>query len=273
MPFRVLALFGFFVVVSTVVGALAGIFINWLFRLGMPGLVLFFATLFFLVSVVMSIAYHSRSYKSILRKYKAKPSENEELNDMVDKLAINAKIPTPKVYILPIDIPNSFATGRSQEKACICVTEGLLKLNKGEIESVIAHEIWHIANNDILIQDAAAVVANTFRWTFILSPLAVFVVKLALSGSREYRADYYGSRFSKKAGELASALRKINEIVLHNPMGGSPAFEPLWIINPYKRDGFPGMFSTHPPTARRVKRVEDMEHEGIPEPPEATEVD
>ncbi len=267
MGFRVLALFGFFTIVMTVIGVVIGSLI-W----GFQGLV-FLGVLFFLVSVVMNIAYHSRSNKVILRRYKAKPSENEGLNDIVEKLATNAKIPVPKVYILPIDVPNSFATGKSRENAMVCVTEGLLNMNKGEIEGVVAHEIYHIANKDILIQNAAAVVANMFHLTFVLSPLAVFIVKLAISERREYKADYYGSRFSRKPGELASALNKMNEIARHNPMEGSTAFECLWMVNPFKREGWEGMFSTHPPTARRVKRVEDMEHEGIPEPPEATEVD
>lgn len=267
MGFRVLALFGFFTAIFTAIGLLIGGII-WGFR----GLV-FFGVLFFLVSLLVNCVSYLYSPKIILREYKAKPSKNKDLNEMVDRLAINAKIPKPEVYILPIDIPNSFATGRSKEKASVCVTEGLLNLNKGEIEGVVSHEIWHIANNDILIQNVASVVANILYSTFVLIPLAIFLVKLTITGEREHRADYYGSRFSGKPKDLASAINKINEIVRQNPMGRSPAFESLWIVNPLKRGGLEGMFSTHPPTARRVKRLEEMEHEGIPEPPEATEVD
>ncbi len=266
MGFRVLALLGYFTVIFTVVGLLIGNFI-W----GFEGLVLL-GGVFFLISLIVDSVSYSYSPKIILGKYKAKPSEDKDLNEMVEGLAINAKIPTPKVYILPVDVPNSFATGRGKE-AAVCVTEGLLNMNKGEIKSVVAHEIWHIANNDILIQNVASVIANILYSTFVLSPLAIFLVKLSITEEREYRADYYGSRFSGKPKDLATAINKINETVRQNPMGGSPAFESLWIINPFKREGFKGAFSTHPPATRRVKRLEDMEHEGIPEPPEATEVD
>jgi heat shock protein HtpX len=267
MGFRVLALFGFFTIIFTVIGFVIGGLI-W----GFQGLV-FLGGVFFLVSLVINSLSHWYSPKIILRKYNAKLSEDKELNDMVDRIAVNAKIPTPKVYTLPIDVPNSFATGTSKEKASICVTEGLLSMNKGEKESMISHEIYHIANKDILIQNVTAVIANILHFTVIFIPLAVFLTKLAISESREYKADYYGSRFSRKPGEMASALNKINEIARQNPMESSPAFECLWIVNPFKREGLEGMFSTHPPTARRVKRVEEMEHEGIPEPPELVEVD
>ncbi|MEE9323670.1 MAG: M48 family metalloprotease [Candidatus Aenigmarchaeota archaeon] len=265
MGFRVLALFGFFTVIFTAIGILTGNMV-WGFR----GFVLL-GFLFFLASIFINSVAYLYSHKIILGIYNAKPSGDKGLNEIVDRLVINAKIPKPKVYTIPVDVPNSFATGKGKETA-VCVTEGLLSMNKGEIESVVAHEIWHIANNDILIQNVTAVVANILRSSIILIPLAIFLVKLSISEGREYRADYYSSRFSGKPKDTASALNKINEIARHNPMEGSPAFECLWIANPFKRGGFEGMFSTHPPTARRVKRIEDMEHEGIPEPSEATEV-
>jgi heat shock protein HtpX len=266
MGFRLLALFGFFTVILTAIGALIGGL--W----GLRGSV-FLGFAFFLVSLAVNSLSYWYSPKIILGKYKAKPSEDRDLNGMVERLAINAKIPKPGVYVLPIDVPNSFAAGKSKDDASVCVTEGLLSMNKGEIESVISHEIYHIVNNDILIQDVTAVIADILRSTIVLIPLAVFLVKLAISESREYRADYYGSRISGKPKDLASALSKMNEITRQNPMGSSPAFECLWAVNPFRREGLEGMFSTHPPAARRVKRVEEMEHEGIPEPPEATEVD
>lgn len=266
MGFRVLALFGFFIVIFTAIGILIGNLI-WGFR----GFV-FLGVVFFLISLAVNSISYLYSPNIILRKHNAKPSKDKELNEIVDRLAINAKIPVPKVYILSIDVPNSFATGRGKETA-VCVTEGLLNMNKGEIESVVSHEIWHIANKDILIQNVTAVIANILSSTIVLIPLAIFLVKLAISEGREYRADYYGLRFSRKPKDMASALNKINEIARHNPIESSKAFECLWIVNPFKREGITGVFSTHPPTARRVKRVDEMEHEGIPEPPEATEVD
>ena len=146
-------------------------------------------------------------------------------------------------------------------------------MNKGEIESVMAHEVWHIKNNDVLIQSVASVASQILRLTVIFIPLAVLILRMSMAESREYRADYYGTRLSGKPKDMASALKKINETVRANPMESSPAYEGLWIVNPFKRDGLTGMFSTHPPSARRIKRVDDMYHEGMPEIPEATEVD
>ena len=264
MGFRVLALSGFFTAVFTGVGAVVGSI--W----GLEGAVKM-GIAFFFFSLALDLFSYWYSPGFILKKYRAKPCNEKWLDEMVKKLARNAKVPKPKVYILPIDLPNSFATGRGKEYA-VCLTEGLLSMNRGEIEGVISHELWHIANRDIFIQSVTAVISNVLLSTVVFAPLALLLTKLAISEEREYRADYYGSRFSRKPMDLANALSKMNEIARHNPMEGSLAFECLWIVNPFRREGFAGMLSTHPPTARRVKRLEDMVHEGMPEPPEATEV-
>lgn len=265
MVFRVIGVSLFLIAISTVIGSLAGFLLS-----GFRGL-FFLGGVLFLLSLLLVAFILLYSPSIILRRYKAKLSENKELNEIVDRMAMNAKIPMPRVYILPLDVPNSFAVGRGKNNAAVCVTEGLLTLNKGEIESVVAHEIWHIANDDILVQEFVSVLAAILRLTVILIPLAVFIVKLALSERIEYRADYYATRFAKKPMDTASALSKMSETARQNPMGGSPAFESIWAINPFRREGVRRWFYVHPPTARRKKRLEEMAHEGMPETYEGTE--
>jgi len=270
MTLRAAGLSLFFMLIFTAIGWLIGVIVGMIFR---TANVMLWAFVFFLLSALMIAIGHFYAPRIILSRYKAKISENKELNDTVDRMAVNAKIETPKVYIAPLDVPNSFVTGRGMEDAAICVTEGLLSLNKGEIENVVAHEMWHIANGDLPSQNLAVIIADVLYHTVIFIPLAIFVVKITLSGRREFRADYYATRYSKKPRDMASALNKMSEIARQTPIGGSPAMESLWVVNPFKREGLGRWLSTHPPTARRAKRVEDMAHEGMPEVPEATEVD
>jgi len=265
MVLRAIGVSLFLIAVLTLVGAAAGFFI-----LGLKG-VFFIGSLFLLASLLLTALAWLYSPAIILRRQKAKPSENKDLNGMVDRMAVNARIPVPKVYIVPKDVPNSFAVGRNRNSAAVCVTEGLLTLNKGEIESVVAHEVWHIANGDIVVQQLVALAAAVLRLTVVLIPLAVFIIRLGLSERMEYRADYYAARLAKKPKDLASALSKMSEAARQNPMKGSPAFESIWSINPFKREGLRRWFYTHPPTARRKKRLDDMVHEGMPETYEGTE--
>jgi len=228
--------------------------------------------IFFFISLLMNAIAYWYSPNIILKHYKAKPSENKELNEIVEKISINAKISVPKAYIAPLSVPNSFVTG-SGKKATICATEGLLNLNKGEIEGVVAHGIWHIKDGDVKVQDFVSVLAYMLYLTVILIPLAILILKMSLSPMREYHADYYASRFSKKPKDFANALIKISEVARKNPLHSSPAFESIWLVDPFEREGLPRWFSTDPPTARRAKRLHDMLHEGMPEPPDVTEVD
>jgi heat shock protein HtpX len=264
MVFRAVGVSLFLIALSTLVGAFAGLILA-----GLLGLVFLAIALFALSAIFLALVW-LYSPAIILRKYGAKPSENKELNKMVEDMAVNAKIPVPRVFIMPIEPPNAFAVGRGK-KAAVCVTEGLLSLNKGEIESVVAHQVWHIYNGDTPVQQTVSVIAWIFRLTVILIPLAVFIVKLGLSDRIEYRADYYAARLAKKPGDMASAIAKMSDTARKNPMKGSPAFESIWTVNPFRREGVRRWFYTHPPTARRKKRLDDMIHEGTPESYEGTE--
>ncbi|UCD03300.1 MAG: M48 family metalloprotease, partial [Candidatus Aenigmatarchaeota archaeon] len=192
-------------------------------------------------------------------------------------------IPVPKLYVVPSDIPNAFATGRNPEHGAVAVTRGLMRLTRSEMEGVIAHEIRHIKNRDTLIQSIAATIAGAVSylamigyWSLfaghrrdggmligviliaIFAPLAATIVKLAISRRREYAADHGAALMTKEPQALASALRKITETVRHNPVHGSSATSHLWIVNPFKQDWFTGLFSTHPPISRRIAKLERM---------------
>jgi heat shock protein HtpX len=248
-------------------------------------------TVAFILALFINFFSYYNSSGIMLKAYGAGPSQNKELNRIVDDLAREAKIPTPRVYIIKKDVPNAFATGRNERHAAVAITEGLLVLNREEIESVVAHEISHIKKRDIQISTIAAIiggaisyVAQIAYWSLIFdenrkgkpvgvflialfAPLAAFIVRMAISRSMEYRADHSAAMMTKNPRALASALRKISDTARHKPMKGPPASSHLWIINPFRRDWFTSLFSTHPPIARRVKRLEDMYHEGIPQPP------
>lgn len=279
--FRVVLLLGFLTAILLAVGFLLGGFIGMSIALVLAVFINFFSYWY--------------SDRIVIGIYRAKPTENKKLNDMVEKLAREAKIPKPKVYMVPNDVPNAFATGRNPSNAVVAVTEGILNLDDDEIEGVLSHEIAHIRNNDMLISAIAATIGGAISflaqigyWSIfmgsgrrgegnvlglilivIFAPLAALLVRLAISRNEEYKADYVGATLTKKPESLASALKKISEIGRENPMrGGSAATSHMWIVNPFKQDWFTGLFSTHPPVARRIKRLEEMKHEGFVEPPE-----
>lgn len=269
---RVIGVSLFFIALFTLTGFVigaAGVF----FGLWNMQILAVVSMIFAMISILLVAAAYHYAPSVILKKYKAKTSDKKEINAIVDKMAINAKIPTPKVCVLPIDVPNSFIVGRNRNDTTVCVTEGVLSMNKGEIENIVAHEMWHVYNGDYKIQQFVSVVAAVLRKTGIFIPLAMLTVRLGLSERVEYRADYYATRFSGKPRDLASALNKMSETARQNPMHGSPTYESIWIINPFKREGHRRWYYTHPPTVRRAKRVEEMTHEGMSEVPEATEVD
>jgi heat shock protein HtpX len=202
----------------------------------------------------------------------------------VRRLATHAQIPMPPVYLIPTDTPNAFATGRDPSHAAVAVTEGILRLlNEDELEGVLAHELSHVKNRDILISTIAATLAGAITYLAhmlqwgamfggrqdddsrghplaalalaILAPLAATLVQLAVSRSREFQADASGARLAGRAGGLASALRKLDVASRVAPMAANPATAHLFIVNPLSTATFQRLFSTHPPTEDRITRL------------------
>jgi len=213
-----------------------------------------------------------------------------QLHAMVDKLAHNAGLPKPRVYVMPGHTPNAFATGRNPQHAAIAVTEGLLQLlQQDEIAGVIGHELGHIKNRDILISSVAAVMAGAIsylatmaQWamifgggrggdddegpgnlvamlaTMIIAPLAAAIIQMAISRSREYLADATGAKICGHPVSLANALQRLEEYNHRLPMKVNPATAQMYIVNPLAGGGIASLFSTHPPIRERIKRLRAM---------------
>ncbi|MFW5991518.1 MAG: zinc metalloprotease HtpX [Candidatus Nanoarchaeia archaeon] len=243
------------------------------------------------IVVGMNFVSYFWSDKIVLKMYKAKHvtlNSYPELYGMVKEVAQQAKIPMPKVYIIPSSQANAFATGRNPKNASVACTEGILSLlTKNELKGVLAHEISHIKNRDILIQTVAATIAGIIgfvasmaRWSAIfggfggdddgggligllvlaiVAPLMAVVIQLAISRSREYLADETGARIIHDPKSLASALEKIHDSAKKNPMRfGSPSSSSLFIANPFKASGIVNLLSTHPPVQQRVDRLNKL---------------
>jgi heat shock protein HtpX len=228
------------------------------------------------------------SGKMVLRMYRARiVSEREapELYSMVDRLRTRADLPMPTVAIAPHDQPNAFATGRNPEHAVVCVTEGILKLvSRDELEGVLAHELAHIKNRDMLLQTIAATIAAAISHLafisifmggrgsdgdrsplggllmLILAPIAATFLQAAISRQREYKADAVGAAICGKPLALAGALRKLEAGAQRIPMQVEPAAAPLAQVSPFgsRAGAMMRLFSTHPPTGERVARLEAM---------------
>ncbi len=252
----------------------------------------------FVIAVLMNFGSWFFSDKIVLSMYGARevsPEKAPELHDIVGRLSKNAKIPKPKVAIVPMDVPNAFATGRDPEHGVVCVTTKLMEiLDRDEVEGVLAHEIAHIKNRDTLISAIAATIASAVvmladmsRWMMffgfgrgdddrdgigdtiglllmvILAPLAATLIRFAISRSREYKADEVGGMISQKPEALASALKKLelyakglsSEVVEAEV---KPATSHMFIVNPFKGSGIAALFSTHPPTEERVIRLLEL---------------
>lgn len=227
------------------------------------------------------------SDKMVLRAYRAQIVSEREAPDlyrMVDRLRQNAGLPMPTVAIAPHAQPNAFATGRSPERAVVCVTQGLTQLvNREELEGVIAHELAHIKNRDMLLQTFTATIAGAvsnlaFFGYFlggrngqsnplvhlamiILAPIAAAMVQFAISRQREFKADKVGAEICGRPLALASALQKLEAGAQRIPMQVSPAMAPMAQVNPLgaHAGGISKLFSTHPPTAERVRRLQELE--------------
>ncbi|MEW5759241.1 MAG: zinc metalloprotease HtpX [Candidatus Thermoplasmatota archaeon] len=240
---------------------------------------------FLLLAILINGVSYFICDKVVLRAYKARiVSEAEEprLHRIVDSVVSKSGLPKPKVAIIPTDNPNAFATGRNPENAVVAVTEGIKRiLNDDELEGVIAHEIAHIKDRDILLMSIAATIAGAIAFAAhavwysmyfgrrdanpilllivaITAPIAAMLVQLAISRGREYKADRVGAETIGKPLALANALKKLEKGNRNKPIDiGSPASSSLFIVNPF-RGGFASIFSTHPPIEERIRRLEEM---------------
>jgi len=244
----------------------------------------------FILAVGMNFFSYWFSDKIVLKMYRAQevtPAEAPQLHQIVDELAREANIPKPKVYIIPDDSPNAFATGRNPEHAAVAATEGIMRLlTPAELKGVLAHEIGHVRNRDILISTIAATMAGAimiladmarFGAIFggsrdseegpgivgvlvmsIIAPIAAMLIQMAISRSREYLADETGAHLAHNPESLARALEKLSMGVQRAPMDASPATAHMFIVNPLTGSSLMNLFSTHPPIEERVARLRAM---------------
>jgi heat shock protein HtpX len=277
---RTAAFMAFLVALLAVGGRLVG---------GLNGMLLFG-----LLGVVMNLVMYWFSDRIALLTHRAReigPAEAPSVHRIVEKLAARAGIPKPRVYLIPSESPNAFATGRNPEHAVVAVTEGLMQiLNEREFEGVIAHELSHVRNRDILISTIAASVAgivaaagHAIQWSLffagrrddddggsavgalvwaLLAPFIAMLVQLAISRSREYAADATGASLTRDPNALADALERLEDSkrVLPYEFAG-PATAHLFIVNPLRSGVMASMlslFSTHPPTEERIRRLRAM---------------
>jgi heat shock protein HtpX len=248
-----------------------------------------------LVALIMAAAMNFFSYwfsdKIVLRMYGAQevtPQEVPELHAMVADLAREAGVPIPRLFVIPQDTPNAFATGRDPAHAVVAVTQGIVRLlSPAELKGVLAHEMSHVRNRDILIQSVAAtlggaimVLADMFRFSALyvggseegrqrsgglqmlilamLAPFAAMLIQMAISRSREYIADESGARLCHHPESLAGALEKLSLANQQSPMLVNPATENMFIVNPLTGGGLMSLFSTHPPIEERIARLRAM---------------
>ena len=240
----------------------------------------------FVVAVGLNFASFWFSDKIVLKMYRAHEidrSDAPELYDMIDRLRNQAGLPMPKVYVIPSDQPNAFATGRSPNHSAVAVTNGITRmLNRDELEGVIAHELAHIQNRDILTSSIAATLAAAItmlaRFAFffggdrrdnifgsllmmILAPIAAILIQMAISRAREFVADRDGAEICGKPGALASALARLQSGAERVPMDANPSTAHMFIVNPLAGalSGMRSLFSTHPPTEERIRRLRELE--------------
>lgn len=245
-------------------------------------------------ALVMNLFAYWNADKIVLRMYRARPADGQELEGIVASLAANAGLPTPKVYIIDNDQPNAFATGRNPANAAVAATSGLLRmLSRDEVAGVMAHELAHVKNRDSLTMTITAVLAgaigmlaNSLLWmgmmggrddrnnplgavgsllVMLLAPLAAMLVQMAISRGREYEADRIGAEISGNPRALASALNKISqgaEAIDNHVAEANPASAHLFIVNPLHGRTGDSLFSTHPHVANRIERLLAMESGG-----------
>ena len=249
------------------------------------------------IALVFAAAMNFGSYwfadRFVLAMYGARELSEQDAPDLfriVRELATGIAMPMPRIYLVPSDSPNAFATGRSPEHAAVAVTEGILKLlTHDELRGVLAHELSHVRNRDTLISAVAATLAGVimmvarmaywaalfggmrrdereegsnpfgFLAMIIVAPIAATLIQLAISRAREYQADASGAHILHRPQELADALEKIARVSNRIPLtAAGPATAHLWIVNPLKGDRLANLFSTHPPIEERIRRLRAM---------------
>jgi heat shock protein HtpX len=236
----------------------------------------------FVIAAVTNFIAYFFSDKIALASYRAQPITREQLPRayaIVERLTQKIGLPMPKIYVIPTDSPNAFATGRNPRHASVAVTQGILGLlNDEELEGVLAHELGHVNNRDILIGSIAATLAGAIGYLgrfglffggmgnrderrgggilmLIVAPIAAMMIQLAVSRSREYQADETGAHFTGNPYALASALQKLDAYARRRPMLATPSTAHLFIIQPFLGMSFGSLFSTHPPIAKRIERL------------------
>jgi heat shock protein HtpX len=246
----------------------------------------------FLIAVAMNFGSYWFSDKIVLRMYGAKELTREEAPELfhiTQELTQRGGLPMPKLYLIPGQQPNAFATGRDPEHAAVAVTEGIMRLlPRDELKGVIGHELAHVKHRDILIGSIAAtmagaisMIANMAQWAMIfgggrhsddrdggspiaglvmliVAPIAALLIQMAISRSREFLADEGGAQMSGNPRSLANALRRLHSAAAEIPMQASPATAHMFIVNPLTGGGLANLFSTHPPMEERVARLEAM---------------
>jgi heat shock protein HtpX len=246
----------------------------------------------FFLALVMNLVSYWYSDKIVLKMYRARPVTRDDdpyLYNTVRNLAMRAGIPEPKLYLIPQKSPNAFATGRNPANAAVAVTEGALELlDRHELEGVLAHELAHVRNRDILVSTIAATLAGAImmigtwlRWAAIfggfqgddddgagglgllaiaiLAPVAAIIIQLAISRSREYLADATGARIAGTPRGLASALEKLHGYSRRAPMrNANPSTAHMFIVQPFSGGGLTALFSTHPPVEKRIQKLLGM---------------
>jgi heat shock protein HtpX len=243
------------------------------------------AALFLGIGLLINLGSYWFSDKIALKMSRAQPlSEDEEprLHQIVRELAFSAGIPMPRLYMIPADQPNAFATGRSPKHSAVAVTRGITQLlSEAELRGVLAHELAHIRNRDILTTSIAAAIGGAITWIaymllwfggdddspfglfgalamMLLAPIAATLIQLGISRQREFSADATGARIAGSSNALADALERLEAGARAMPMRVNQAAEPLFIVKPFSGGGVAGLFSTHPPIEERVRRLREM---------------
>ena len=274
-----LLLIALFMVIGYVIG---GYFLNdWVVG----------ALIFLAIAAVMNLISYFFSSKIVLWSYKAKivsEAQAPRLHQLVKKICMKSDMPMPKIAIVPTKNPNAFATGRNKYNAVVAATEGLMTLlTDDELEGVLAHEMAHVKNRDILVMSVAATVAGAISfaarilwWNMFLggrrgnenmilllvvaitAPIAALLIQLAISRNREYKADREGALMIQRPLALARALAKLEEGNKRQPMQrGNPASSNMFIVNPFRGGGFVALFMTHPPMKKRIEKLQKLAEE------------